>query len=358
MSKTNAQVQAAFAEGKTANSSNRSLRSEANGDDGDTSLLSYQTTIAIRRAKTEEIFWDAHSYSPTTSQHQGGHYGEPAFSFACVAELMGAHWYETAHIQDWGPRTCHDPECQREREQQQAMYVAGITELYDDIYTRCWASETDRQCPGNQHELELPAYNDGKYWATTAVLLEFNRGGQHTQVLCGFERGKHIKFAGRTDQLWAAILPMRVFDIQQAFEALKPSYVRNVERHNELAKEADQSPLAIQRQGDLYFVECSNDSRPPRDAIKLDGVSLPPGERANHRPKQVRLVCGYEIPQTNYINGRADVWKLWARGNVDHPEHPRLRLGSWHRVLSSTAVRGASAPYSNHMGGGLGAGGD
>ena len=364
MSKTNAQVITAFTEGKRANSSNRNLRSEANGEDGDTFLVSYSTTIAIRRAKTEQVFYDAHSYSPTTSQHQGGHYGSPEFSFNCVAELMGTRWYETARITDWGPRTCHDPACEREREQQRCMYLAGITKWYDNIYDRCWASEEERDdSRPNLHALDLPDYGDPKHWATAAVLLEFDRGGQHTQVLCGFERGKNIKWVGRTDQLWAAILPFHVFNIQQAFEALKPAYVRNVERNNELAAQSENGDghiRAVKRQGDLYFVECLNDGRPPKDAIKMDGVSLPPGERANHRPNQVRLVMGPEVQQFQSAGTppRGVEWLLWARGNVDHPEHPRLRLGSWHRVLASAAVRGASAAYRNYMGAGGGAGGD
>ena len=362
MSKTNAQVTEAFITGKAAQNSRNSLRSEANHEDGDTFLISYSTTIAIRRAKTEQVFYDAHSYSPTTSQHQGGHYGTPEFSFACVAELMGPQWYETARVVDWGPRDCRDPVCQRERDQQYAMYRAEISPFDDEIFSRCWASDEERATVPNQHALDLPDYGDSKHWATAAVLLEFKQGGQYTRVLCGFERGKAIKWAGRTDQLWAAILPVAVFDIRQAFEALKPAYVRNVERNNELATEASQPARNVKRQGDLFFVECLNDGRPPKDALKLDGVSLPPGDRANHRPNQVRLVCGpaQESMSTYTYRGpnSGDMWTIWARGNVDHPEHARLRLGSWHRVIPSAAVRGASAAYRNPMGSGNGAGGD
>lgn len=370
MSKTNAEVHKAFTEGKEARNSRLSLRSEANHEDGDTFLLSYQTTIAIKQAKTGQVFYDAHHYSPTTSQHQTGHYGEAEFSFNCVAQLMGPRWYVWARVMDWGPRRCTDPTCQRERDQQHAMYVAGITEWYDDIWERCWASDGDRAAlPPNQHAIDLPAYTDGKRWATDAVLLEFGHnkdGGQYTQVLCGFEHGKNIKWSGRSDQLWAAILPRRVYSIEQAFEALKPAYVRNVERQNELAKDANQPIRAIKRQGDLFFVECLNDGRPPKDAIKMDGVALPPGERANHRPKQVRMVCGppsFDVSLQPYatrsrVSANGDEWIMWARGNVDHPEHPRLRLASWHRVIPSAALRGASAPYRNPMGSGQAAGGD
>lgn len=371
MSKTNTQVQEAFTEGKVARSGNRNLRSElaANGDDGDTFLLSYSTTIAIRRAKTERVFYDAHHYSPTTSQHQGGHHGSPDFSFVCVAELMGPRWYETARIMDWGPRHCTDPACERERDQQWAMYRAGITEWYDDIMDRCWATDGERHQCGSLHALDLPDYNSNpKHWATDAVLLEFDIEGQYTQMLCGFERGRNIKWSGRQDQLWAAILPMRVYDIRQAFEALKPAYVRNVEKQNEAIEaneeNGEQHIRAIRRQGDLYFVACPNGEGPPRDAINLDGVALPPGERANHHPKELRLVCGPQ--QVGYGNpawnsGRSsstEEWTLWARGMVNHPEHPRLSLKSWHRVMTSAAVRGASAAYHNPMGAGGMAGGD
>jgi hypothetical protein len=164
---------------------------------------------------------------------------------------------------------------------------------------------------------------------------------------------------GRTDQLWAAILPFRVHDIVQAFEALKPAYVRNAERHNRLANggqsdepriPAEEVPaVAIRRQGDLYFVECPNGQGPPKHAVKLDGATLPPGERANHQASQVRVVFGDEA---------TGAWRIWAKGNVDHPEHSRLRLGKWYRVLQSAALRGASSAYTHPMGGGRGAQGD
>ncbi len=114
MSKTNDQVIEAFGQGKEAKNGRHSLASEqrldADGNDY-TFLQSYQSTIAIRRAKDEAIFHDAHRYSVTTTRHQSGHYGSPEFSFDCVAELMGANWYETARIIDWGPRNSSNPEC-------------------------------------------------------------------------------------------------------------------------------------------------------------------------------------------------------------------------------------------------------
>lgn len=361
MSKTNAQVHDAFGQGKAARNGKGTLTSDTAREDGFTHLQSYATTIAIRRAETEQTFWDGHSYSPTTSQHQSGHYGDPTFSFSCVEELMGPRWFETARIVDWGPRQCSDPDCDRERDQQHAMYMAKITPWYDDIFSRCWATEEELLRIPNQHALELPEYNDQtRRWKAPAVLLEFNQGGRYTYVLCGFEHGKNIKYAGRTDQLWAAILPFRPMNIEKAFEALKPAYVRNVERDNENMANGDirdnPPPVrAIRRQGDLYFVSCPNGQGPPKDAIKMDGVSLPPGDRANHQPNQVRMVCG---PSPDRAPTGSDEWMFWARGNVDHPEHPRLRLDSWHRVLRSGAVRAASAAYRNFRGSGSAAGGD
>ncbi len=370
MSKTNAQVHEAFGQGKAARNGKGTLTSDTAREEGYTFLLSYGTTIAIHRAQIEQTFWDAHNYSPTTSQHQAGHYGSPSFSFSCVEELMGPRWFMTARIVDWGPRDCHNPACKRERDQQYAMYQAGITEWYDDIFDRCWATEDELIDTPEQHALELPEYSgQSRRWMAPAVLLEFNRDGQHTYVLCGFEHGKAVQYAGRTDQLWAAILPFRPMNIKMAFEALKPSYVRNAERDNENVAKGDirDNPppmVAIKRQGDLYFVSCPNGEGPPKEAVNLDGVSLPPGDRANHRPNQVRMVCG--PPQVGYGNpswnggsaAGANEWLFWARGNVSHPEHPLLRLGSWHRVLRSAAVRGASAAYRNFRGSGSAAGGD
>ncbi len=365
MSKTNTAVQEAFGQGKAARNGKGTLISDTAKEDGFAFLLSYGTTIAIRRAQNEETFEetfrDAHSYSPTTSQHQGGHYGDnPTFSFSCVEELMGPRWFMTARIIDWGPKDCTDPACGRERDQQWAMYRAGITDWYDDIMNRCWATEEERMRIPNQHTIELPEYDDkpGR-WKAPAVLLEFNRSGQHTYVLCGFEHGKTAQYAGRTDQLWAAILPFRPMNIKMAFEALKPSYVRNAERGNALATDAGQPGVAIRRQGDLYFVSCPNGQGPPKDAIKMDGVSLPPGDRANHRPNQVRMTCGPAM-RHGYaaMPPGGDEWLFWAKGNVDHPEHTRLRLGSWHRVLRSAAVQGASAAYRNYQGSGSAACGD
>lgn len=358
MSKTNQQVHEAFSKGKAAHNSRYTLESTERvvGQENFTFLTSYRTTIAIRRAEDGAEFRDAHSYSPTTSQHQRGHYGIPAFSFDCVAELMGDRWYETAHIQDWGPRSCDNPECGQERTKHHAQWVAGLMPWYD-MFSRCWGLGD----PQDRHTVTIPGYGDGYYGASAAVLLSFTIRGQ--QVLCGFESGKSVRFGGRTDQLWAAILPFRVHDIVQAFEALKPAYVRNAERHNKWRAEQVNPPntephVAIRRQGDLYFVECPNGQGPPKEAFKLDGVTLPPGERANHRASQVRVMCdaSSRAPGTGY--GPTDGWRIWAKGNIDHPEHARLRLGGWHRVLQSAALRGASSAYTHPMGGGRGVYGD
>ena len=350
MSKTNAQVREAFSAGKSASNSRGSLESfQPIGPDGFTMLQSYRTTIAIRRDSDGQEFYDAHHYSPTTTQHQAGHYGDPSFSFDCVAELMGGRWFEAARILDWGPRDCTNPECEAERQAQHDQYNEGLREWQDNMFSQCFGPDDQHGDPQDRHKLVLPSYTNGHWGQTAAVLLGFGNQGQ---VLCGFEVGKAVKWSGRTDQLWAALLPFRVYDIGQAFEALKPSYVRNAERHNKLAAEAGQLPeprtpadgpaVAIHRQGDLYFVECPNGQGPPKEAFKMDGVTLPPGERANHRASQVRVLVGPE--GTHSIDDSS--WRIWARGQVLHAEHPRLCLGKvWHRVLQSAAVRAASSAY-------------
>jgi hypothetical protein len=222
---------------------------------------------------------------------------------------------------------------------------------YGDIFSKCWGLGD----PQDRHDVTIPAYTNGHWPHVAAVLLSFDSRGQ--QVLCGFERGKALPPFGRTDQLWATILPFRVHDVVQAFEALKPSYVRNAEHSNAIGQtaepriRAEEVPtVAIHRQGDLYFVECPNGHGPPKAAVKLDGATLPPGERASHQANQVRVVFGDDAAQA--FHAGTGVWRIWAKGNVDHPEHARLRLKGWHRVLQSAAVRGASSAYRHPMGGG------
>ncbi len=350
MSKTNEQVREAFAEGKEASNGRATLESLHPITEGLTILQSYRTTIAIRRDRDGQEFWDGHSYSITTTRHQSGHYGSsPDFSFGVVAELMGSRWWETASIQDWGPRRCSNPECKTRREGEYTAYLRKEIEWSDDIFDKCYRLGD----PQDRHEVSIPGYGDGRYGVAAATLLSFEHG---PQVLCGFERGKAVKWMGRTDQLWGAILPFRVLDIKQAFESLKPAYVRNAERGNVLAEEAGQTGVNIKRQGDLFFVGCPNGQGPPKEAFKLDGVTLPPGEaRSNHLASQVRMICG---PTSNGLRGiQNEGWKIWARGNVDHPEHARLRLKGWHRVLQSDAIRAASSAQRHPMGNG-GVGGD
>lgn len=355
MSKTNEQVREAFHNGKEGQNGRATLVSTRGmvPEDGITILRSYRTNIAIHRESDGQEFWDGHHYSITTSQHQRGQYDNPHFSFSVVAELMGSRWWERAHIQDWGPRTCSNPLCRERCDTEYEAYKAGRRTWSDDMFSKCHGLGD----PNDRHSLEIPGYGHGTWGVAPAVLLSF---GHDRQVLCGFERGKSIEGGGgRTDQLWGAILPFRVRDIVQAFEALKPSYVRNAERHNALASNEGEIPIDpavnIKRQGDLYFVECPNGQGPPKDAFNLDGVTLPPGEtRSNHQASHVRMVCG---PASQGLMGvQNEGWKIWARGNVDHPEHARLRLKGWYRVLQSAALRATSSAYRHPMGmGGVGA---
>lgn len=355
MSKTNTQVQEAFGQGKAAINGRRSLESRDQGQ-GITFLRSYQTTIAIRRAKSSIdpiVFYDAHNYSTTTSQHQGGRsYLDPSFSFDCVRELMGPRWYESATIDDWGPHDCRDPECEREQNDQNNLYRAGLIDWYDSIHSQCWAEEGSYLGQDNQHAVTLPDYGNGRWSYVPAVLLSFDTG--QLQVLCGFERGKALSWGGRTDQLWAAVLPFHVMDIRRAFEALKPSYVVNAQRDNATIANGNpdltdgQSTVKVKRQGDLYFVSCNNGDGPPKDAVKLDDAPLPPSEdSSNHRASKVRVSFDSFGNPRNLSSG----WRIWARGKVDHPEHPRLNIGdSWYRVLRSAAVRATSSAYAHPRG--------
>lgn len=332
MSKTIGQVQEAFHKGEAAHTGRYSLDSDRNGLAEAMALRSYRTTIAIRRDRDGAEFWDGHSYSTTTSRHQSGH--DPAFSFDCVAELMGPRWWERAAVADWGPRYCADPQCEKETEDLRALYDAGLVK--DFPHRECFSPNE-----GGQHSVEIDGYNG---WYGTAVLLAFD--GQ--RVLCGFERGKRGRWGG--DQLWAALLPTAVDNVRQAFRALQPRFFHNIR-----VDEHDPA-VGAKRQGDLFFVPCYNGDGPPTDTVNLDGVALPlAADRANHRASKVRF-----SPTGGYTGerGAPTACRIWARGNIDHPEHPRLRLGCWHRVYRSAAVRAVSSAYRHSMGGSGGARGD
>ena len=268
---------------------------------------------------------------------------------------MGPYWYEQARIVDWGPRYCRHPDCKRTYDAQLEAYHDADGAIDSPTYGQCYVSERRTE---EGHGVMIPGYGGGNWWAAPAVLLEFDAG---QQILCGFERGKYVRGQGRTDQLWAAILPYRSYDVVAAFQSLKPDYVRGTESYNRLAKDSGQEGMAIKRQGDLYFVECQNGRGPPKEATALDGATLPPGgTRSNHRASQVRMMCGPATDGSMMAFPRDNGWRIWARGQVLHPEHPRLCLGqkTWHRVLQSAAVRAVSSAYSHPPGGGGGAYGD
>src|SRR5574341_1471377 len=66
--RTNGGLALAFRSGEAARSASGNLESRT--EDGRAVLMSYRQPIGIRRAADGQVFTDAHSYSPTTSQHQ------------------------------------------------------------------------------------------------------------------------------------------------------------------------------------------------------------------------------------------------------------------------------------------------
>lgn len=320
MGHTNAEVGAAFHSGKEAQSSNGNMSSRRWS--GATMLYSYRTLIAIRR-DDGQVFANAHRFSPTTgSNHQTQiDNSAPSVSFTAVAELIGSEWWRKARVQGQGPRYCRDAGCTQENADQSSLFSSGLMAEHPD-YGRCWSPNSEG------HSIEIPDYHGGD---NSAVLLSFSDG---RQVLCGYEAGKHVRNLGRTDQLWAALLPANAYDIRRGFLLLSPPDVRRYKEGNVPGFPVLHERKPVQRQGDLYFIP-SYDG-PPKAALKIDGVGLPltlAAGRASHIASRARLA----------LNGGGEA-QLWARGNVDHREHARLRLSMWHRVYQSAAVRAVSAP--------------
>lgn len=389
MSLTNDQTIARFLDGKEGRNGRGSLRSENDPDrdaEGATVLFSYGTAIAIRRADGQ-VFRDAHAYSVTTSQHQNGIGAGPALSFDCARQLVGRNWWQRAHVLDSGPRYCDADECRARRKRMEDEYHdfharrrAGTLQPEETEpespyvnYGRCWQDGE----PG--HALTIPDY-DG--WGRSATLIDFGDG---TQALFGWERGKRVRFGGDTSQLWGALLPSRASDIVSAFRTLRP-------------RVEDPFSESIKRQGDLFFLPwhgrcdcvCHMDKAPVDDEDCLGpafarimtrdgrykrhgcdpmGATVPGSQpeteafgahvckRALLPPSVAVAMDGLELPDKGgrHKATRAYMtadWRIWVRGYVEHPEHPRLHLAGWHRVERSRARQAVAARYSAPRGGG------
>ena len=325
MGRTNPEVAKAFYNGEEAQSSNGNMSSRR--EDGATLLYSYRQVIALRR-DDGQVFINAHRFSPTTgSKHQTQlDYGDTAVSFTAISELMGGDWWRRARVMDRGPDYCRNAGCEQENADQSNLFSAGLLAEHPD-YGRCWHPNM-----GDGHAVNIPGYRGSN---NSAVLLSFGDG---RQAICGEEAGKAVRYQRRTDQLWAALLPAHAYDIRRGFLLLSPPDVRRYEEVNVPGWPALHERKPVQRQGDLYFIP-SYDG-PPKAALKIDGVALPfvlggpaNGRRSSHIASRARLALD---------GGGAAT--IWARGNVDHHEHARLRLPMWHRVCQSSAVRAVSSP--------------
>lgn len=432
---TNADTLAAFRDGREGHNARDSLRSIP--EEGRTELYSYQTLVAVRRERDDQTFYSAHRYSSTTAQQLGWR-NTPELSFDCMAELIGPRWWDHLEPVDHGPRPCRSPICQRLRDARSANHetarimIPGAYQYgaeaqaepmpgdpdplnpvsYPSTYepgadTRCWAPVGT---PG--HGLPtVPGYDSP--WVTAHLLRvdveepDTVTGqaagklgyGQH-YILTGHEPGKREQYGGRTDQLWAAIVPNGAFpygtdpNLPDAFASLRPDGVgADAKRQGDLwflpyhgrcacpchedrryAPDQDEhdariAPLLTKagrwtRHGcDLPGVDipdvidlphggtyepgssrvgatiCKGALLPPAHAARIDGLELP-AKGGRHKPARVALTPSYDA---------------YASGPVDHPEHPTLRLRDrWHKVTTGRAVVSVAARYYQPMGNGRG----
>ncbi len=402
MSLTNAAVHERFAAGKAGRSSNGNLRSERHHSDKATALVSYTTVIAIRRDSDGVIFRNAHAYSVTTTQHQNHSYGTPAFSFTCVSELMGSEWWREARLVDQGPRSCNAEPCRTDRK------------AATDDYHAQWNAYRDGNAGNVEPTIQYPDYDacshegeDGHRltitgydsWYLPAVLLDWPG---RDQVLLGFERGKAIRYQGRADQLWGAILPRWATDIVAAFDTLRPRdmepdalrqgdlffrpyhgkchcvchnadapiwngdaesvgqrYPRMANRESEAieAKAAwaaitNKSGLRIKRHGCDPVGYMINNALAPDDPPDVRSQSFGANvcKRASMPPADAVPMRGLTLPGKGDRHVATDCyirpdWSIWVRGWIEHPEHPRLHLPGWHTVERSMARKAVASAY-------------
>jgi len=225
-------------------------------------------------------------------------------------------------------------------------------------------------------------------------------GGRRVQVICGFESGRRARRgSGRTDQMWAAICPIMVSNVIEALASLNPF---GKGARTETGHRRDDAVANVKRQGDLFFApfagecpcpchpfgmmvqdadvapEVTERQREGMEALKRAGLLTKTGtirnrhgcsvqgrnipnacKRADCPPVDAVRIDGLELPDAGgrHVATRAALTARnvrFAQGAIEHPEHPTLRLQTWHRVGRSLATRAMSAAYRQGWSGGRG----
>jgi hypothetical protein len=252
----------------------------------------------------------------------------------------------------------------------------------------------------NRGAHELTGDGSGQAFTLLETSDPINPTGAHVQVICGFESGRRARRgSGRTDQLWAAICPRMVSNAVDALASLNPfgKGARTSTGHRREDAVSD-----VKRQGDLFFApfagECPCPCHPfgmviqdadASDAIKerqregaealrragilnrdgtirkrhgctVVGRNIPNAcQRRDCPPVEALRLDGLELPDAGgrHVATRAAIDarnNRFAQGAIEHPEHPTLRLQTWHRVGRSLATRAMSAAYRQGWTGGRG----
>lgn len=161
-------------------------------------------------------------------------------------------------------------------------------------------------------------------------VLEFLEENRHFTGACLFEcENKFFLFdIDRREikhKIFNAFLvevPMRVSSIREAYEALKPSEV----------KEAESQGLKVKRQGEWFFIPVKGQYTQDTE-VEQWGDKL--GTLVN-RPLELR--AGQNRPNVASMGIES---KQLVRGSIKHSgrEHADLMLVSWHKAVPNTAIK-------------------
>lgn len=138
------------------------------------------------------------------------------------------------------------------------------------------------------------------------VDVEVSTSGQRRHLLCGMDEA----------HLFIARLPRPCASVRDAHDALRPDIPPQYERG------------VIRRQGEWFFLPVTGDERSelnalsPRQIARRVGIAEAARQRRRGRPHVATEVCVLDPGA-----------RIYARGEIRHPDHASLALRGWHRVL-------------------------